>query len=181
MERKGNGGFAHVTKTNDVTQFRTVAAWRAALGLLPVPLRDTAENQERYVLLNGTTGNFCLDFVGGIDANSQRAAAWSCDVGHYVTCVADSVVVTRWEKETLEERYSWQSVVARLHEFHRCLETTEPDRSQSIIAHVLRVFHRIRGVVSEENNGLRSLRVLLHLLASAAAKEDRLIDGDVEL
>jgi hypothetical protein len=35
--------------------------------------------------------------------------------------------------------------------------------------------------VSEENNGLRSLRVLLHLLASAAAKEDRLIDRDVEL
>ena len=182
MERKGrNGAFAHTTKTNDVTQFRAVAAWRAALGLLPVPLRDTAEDQERYVLLNGTTGNFCLDFVGGIDPNSQRTAAWSCDVGHYITCVADSVVVNRWDREAPEERYSSQSVIARLHDFHRHLEKAEPDRSRSIIAHVLRVFHRIRGVVSEENNGLRSLRVLLHLLASAAAKEDRLIDRDVEL
>jgi adenine-specific DNA-methyltransferase len=163
----------------DISQFRTVGAWRAALGLLPVPLRATAENHERYVLLNGTTGNFCLDFIGGIDSTSQRAAAWSCDVGHYVTCVDDTVLVNRWEKEASEERYSCQSVVARLHEFHRHLEKTTPDRSRSIVTHVLGVFRRIRAVINEENNGLRSLRVLLHLLASAAAEQDRL--GDAEL
>ncbi len=165
----------------DVSQFRTVGAWRAALGLLPVALRDTAEIQERYVLLNGTTGNFCLDFVGGITPVSQRAAAWSCDVGHYITCVQDSIVLNRWETDAPEEKYSCKSVVARLHEFHRYLEKTAPDRSKSIVTHVLRVFHRIRAVVSEENNGLRSLRVLLHLLASAAAGYDHLIDRDFQL
>jgi hypothetical protein len=72
---------------NDISQFRAAKAWKEALGLLPVPLRDSAENRERYVLLNGATGNFCLDFVGDLDSSSQRAAAWSCDVGHYVTCV----------------------------------------------------------------------------------------------
>jgi len=164
---------------SDFSQFRTVGAWRAALGLLPTPLRDTAERQERYVLLNGTTGNFCLDFVGEVDPATQRAIAWSCDVGHYVTCKNESVVVNRWDRMSAEETYSCRSVVAQLHEFHRHLEKTTPDRSRSIVVHVLRIFHRIRAVVRQDDNGLRSLRVLLHLLASAAAGEGHLLEGDL--
>src|SRR5437773_10080159 len=103
---------------NNVSQFRTVAAWRAALGLLPVPIRDTVDSEQRYVLLNGTAGNFCLDFVGGLDRNSQRAIAWSCDVGHYVTCSEGSIVVNGWDKKAPEESYSAHSVIAQLHDFH---------------------------------------------------------------
>ncbi|HXN72925.1 MAG TPA: N-6 DNA methylase [Candidatus Acidoferrales bacterium] len=162
----------------DVLQFKTVDAWRTALGLLPVPLRDTAEKQERYVLLNGTNGNFCLDFVGEPDPNTQRAIAWSCDVGHYVTCTDETVVVNRSDKDAVEESYSTRSVIAQLHQFHRHLEKTSPDRSRSIVVHVLRIFHRIRAVIGDEENGLRSLRILLHLLGSAAAGHDRLSEQD---
>ena len=159
---------------NDISQFRAAKAWKEALGLLPVPLRDSAENRERYVLLNGATGNFCLDFVGDLDSSSQRAAAWSCDVGHYVTCVGDSISVSRWDRESSEEKFSSRSIVAHLHEFHRYLEKNAPDRSESIVTHVLGVYRRIRSVVHDEFDGLQSLRILLHLLASAAAGQDRL-------
>lgn len=165
----------------DIAQFRTVAAWRAALGLLPVPLREAPDNRERYVLLNGNTGNFCLDFIGGFDRTSQCAAAWSCDVGHYITCLEDSVTVNRWDKQAAEESYSRRSVIGQLHEFHRHLERTSPDRSHSVVAHVLRIFRQIRAAVSEEQGGLRSLRILLHLLASAATGQYRLSGGDVGL
>jgi len=164
---------------NGLAQFKTVGAWRTALGLLPVSLRGSADNQERYVLLNGSTGNFCLDFVGDIDRQSQRNAAWSCDVGHYITCADDFIVVNRWDRQTSEERYSCKSVVSQLHEFHRHLERSSPDRSQSIVAHVLRVFRQIRATINDESNGLQSLRILLQLLASAAAKEDGLINHDL--
>lgn len=163
----------------DIKQFQTVTAWRAALGLLPVPLRDTPNNLDRYVLLNGSTGNFCLDFVGEVDRNSRSSAAWSCDVGHYLTCVGDSIIVNRGDIKGTEESYSSRSVIAQLHEFHRHLEKTSPDRSRSVVAHVLRVFRQIRAAVQEEEEGLRSLRILLHLLASAATGQYRLIDGDV--
>jgi adenine-specific DNA-methyltransferase len=163
-----------------VQQFKTVSAWRAALGLLPIPLRASADNGQRYVLLNGTTGNFCLDFIGGLERKSRRDAAWSCDVGHYVTCVDDSIIVNRWDKHLTEESYSLGSVTTQLHEFHRHLEKTSPDRSRSIVAHVLRVFRQIRTAVDEQNNAHRSLRILLHLLASAATEQNRL-DRDFEL
>src|SRR5437588_2602517 len=154
---------------NNASQFKEdVGAWRSALGLLPVTLRDTGENQKRYVLLNGTIGNFCLDLVGDSDRDSQRKAAWSCDVGHYVTCFHDSVVVNRWDEQGREESYSYRSVIEKLHDFHRHLEKTSPDKSRSIVAHVLKIFRQIRTVIGDENNGNRSLKVLLCLLASAA-------------
>lgn len=165
----------------DLAQFRTADAWRASLGLLPVPLRETAENGARYVLLNGTSGNFCLDFTGGIDRESQRATAWSCDVGHYITCIEDSIVVNRWEKQAREESYSSRSVIERLHEFHRHLERTAPDRSHNITSHVLRIFRQIRTVVGEQDNGVRSLKILIYLLACAATEQNRIAEGDLEL
>lgn len=166
----------------DLEQFRTADTWRLALGLLPVPLRDTIENGPRHVLLNGTSsGNFCLDFVGGIERDSQRAAAWSCDVGHYITCAGDSITVNRWDKQSREESYSCRSVIGQLHEFHRHLETTTPDRSRSIVTHVLRIFRQIRTVVGDQDNGARSLKVLLSLLACAATEQYRIVDADLEL
>jgi adenine-specific DNA-methyltransferase len=159
----------------DVSQFTAIDAWRVALGLLPVPYRGSAESHAQWVLLNGTSGNFCLDFAGMGDPNAQRAAAWSCDVGHYVTFGNESVVVRRWGRGALEDKYSTQTVVAQIHDFHRYLERNTPDHAQSIVAHVLRVFRRLRAV---ENDGRRSLRALLHLLASGAAGQDRI--GEAE-
>jgi len=167
------------TSMNGLARFRTVDSWRTTLGQLPVFLRGTAENQERYVLLNGSKGNFCLDFMGGIDQVSQRIAAWSCDVGHYVTITGDSVIVNRWDKGAAEERFSCRSVFVNLPEFHRHLEKTTPDQSRNIVNHVLAVFRRIRTVVGEQDNGISSLRVLLHLLASAAAGQDSLLNSDL--
>jgi len=163
----------------DIPRFATVADWRRALGLLPMPLRDSPDNLERYVLLNGTSGNFCLDFVGGLDRASRSSAAWSCDVGHYITCSGETILVNRWDRQGAEENYSRRSVLGQLHEFHRHLEKTAPDRSQSVVAHVLRIFRQIRSAIGEATGGPQSLRVLLHLLASAGTGQYRLAEGDL--
>lgn len=160
-------------------QFESVDDWRLALGLLPVTLRDSAENAVQYVLMNGTTGNFCLDFAGEIaDTSVLRATAWSCDVGHYVTCGGDFITVNRWGAGAVQEKYSRTSVVSQIHEFHRHLEKSSTDRAQSIVAHVLRIFRRFRTI---DSDGLRALRALLHILASCAAGQDRLREADFEL
>lgn len=155
------------------SEFKRSDAWRAALGLLPIPLRDSDVN-ERYALLNGSVGNFCLDFVGGISRDARATAAWSADVGHYVTLDDDRVLVTRWDKPAGEENYSLKSVLEKIHDFHRHLEREGPSRGGSVVAHVLQVFRQIRSIVSDDVDGKRALQVFLHLLASAAAKTDRI-------
>ncbi len=48
----------------EIQAFSRVDDWRSALGLLPIPLRDPPQDQQRFVLLNGGSGNFCLDLEG---------------------------------------------------------------------------------------------------------------------
>src|ERR1700733_9986045 len=164
------------------SQFRTVSAWKEALWPLPVRLRYDEENVDRFVLLNGARGNFCLDFVGEVGPRAQRATAWSCDVGHYITCVGDSISVNRWDRNSNEEKFSGKSVFAQIHEFHRYLERSTPDQSKSVVAHTLGIFRSIRAATHDELNGLHSLPILLHLLASAAAGTDRISrPEDIEL
>ena len=166
------------TRMNGLAQFKMVGAWRTALGMLPVFLRGTAENQERYVLLNGTKGNFCLDFVGGLDQSSQRQAAWSCDVGHYLTINNDSVIVNRWRGIPPKSVFrvevffnGYQNFIAILKRQRRQL----PKYRESCLGCVSQD-QNCRG---QRGNGLRSLRILLHLLASAAAENDGLLVSDL--
>jgi hypothetical protein len=88
--------------------------------------------------------------------------------------------VNRWDSQAQEERYRTRSVFSQLHEFHRHLEKTSPDRSRSIVSHALRVFRQIRTAIDERTTGYRSLKILLHLLASTAARQRRISD-DLEM
>jgi hypothetical protein len=167
---------------NEAHQFGNVNAWKNALGHLPVWLRYDEENIERYVLLNGSRGNFCLDFVGGVDPLSRRAVAWSCDVGHHITCADGYISVIRWDRSAPEERFSAKSVFSQIHEFHRYLEKSTPDQSKRIVAHVLGVFRRIRAATQDDLNGLESMPILLHMLASVASGVERIsLDNEIKL
>lgn len=82
----------------DTNTFRNIESWQSALGLLYLPLRENAEERQRYILLNGLTGNFCLDFAPPDDPVMRRTTAWSSDVGHYVGVSNDVVTVHRWDR-----------------------------------------------------------------------------------
>jgi adenine-specific DNA-methyltransferase len=159
---------------SDASIFRKIQNWQSALGLLYMPLREQAEDPKRYILLNGLAGNFCLDFAPEDNTLARRATAWSSDVGHYVAVSDDDVVtVQRWDRNTPTDRYSWSSVVERIHDFHRFLEKDEPDRSKSVVSHVLRVFRTLRATLHEQQDAAHSLEILLCMLACAATRTDR--------
>src|SRR5579859_2919391 len=158
---------------SDTGKFKKIESWQSALGLLYVPLRDGLDNNQRFVLLNGLAGNFCLDFDPTPDPTTRRAAAWSADVGHYVAVSNDIVTVHRWDRSSPSDRYSWRSVVDRIHDFHRFLEKDDPDRSKSVVTHALRIFRMIRASLSENERAGHSLEVFLHMLACGASGSER--------
>lgn len=152
-------------------QFENVEAWRLALGLSHVSLRETDER--RFVLLNGSIGNFCLDFAGGLGRSERCVSAWSSDVGHYLTINDDRLILNRWDRRDSEETYAIKSVLSRIHDFHRFLENNSPGRSKSIVAHALQVFRLIRSMVNDDQNGANSLRIFIALLAKAASNDEQ--------
>src|SRR2546427_7832130 len=122
---------------------RYTSDWAAQLGLLPVPL-FTSDGMDRSVLLNGSSGNFCLDTTADHESD-HRAIAWSANVGHYIKIVADEVEIQRWDSTATErERYSLSYITRDLERFHSYLVSKEPPAQRAVIPHVVRVFRQIR-------------------------------------
>ncbi len=144
-----------------------VYRWSNQLGLLPIPLRSD-EDVERFVLMNGAAGNFCLSDKKDEGSDARRAAAWSTNVGHFITLAGQDIEVLRHDESSGSiERYSLASVEQNLEKFHTYLETSQPRDSQSVIAHATRVFRQLRSVCNVES-GRQPLAIFLALLARCA-------------
>lgn len=143
-------------------------SWQAALGLLPVYLRPpTGEEQARYVLLNGSAGNFCLDLSrADLPPKARVDSAWSCNVGSYVSILDDQVDVVRWSEPQKVERYTLQSVTNNLTAFHNYLERNTPEYTQSVVSFYSRAFRRLRANFPA-TAGHDALQAFLLLLACA--------------
>lgn len=143
-----------------------VSDWRRTLGYLPVPLRDDAVEQ-RFVMLNGAKGNFCLDVRGEeIARGEQREVAWSADVDHYVCVDTSGVEVLRWDQAE-PIRSSVADVVNNLTAFQNYLETARAPREQSVVAHALGIYNRIRSTLPDGSEGLEAF---LYALQRASAE-----------
>ena len=154
---------------------REIVTWQKTLGLLPVPLFDNSL-ENRFVLLNGTQGNFCLDIGGNVQTSpdSNRDIAWSSNVGHYVSIVDDKIEVQRWDQRFSSlERYSLRSVYSNLEKFHQYLEQNSPKQELSVIAHSIKSFRRIRAVLGESVTGGDALKAFLYFLSCAAENKSR--------
>lgn len=144
-----------------------VDTWRQKLGLLPVPLFDVQTSKDKYVLLNGNFGNFCLDLNGEREELKPRNYAWSSDVGHYVNVINDTVEIYRWDKRASSlERYSQKSVENNLEKFYEYLQKDQPRRDISIVPFAVNIFRKLRGALSDQKvDGPSSLKAFLYLLA----------------
>ena len=132
-----------------------VSDWRRTLGYLPVPLREDATEQ-RFVMLNGAKGNFCLDIRGEETARGeQREVAWSADVDHYVRVDTSGVEVLRWDQSE-PIRSSVADVVNNLKAFQHYLETARAPRELSVVAHALGIYNRIRSTLPDGSAGLEA-------------------------
>jgi hypothetical protein len=165
-------GFIEETSMNGTADLLDLETWRAGLGLIAVPLRHG--DADRFVMLNGSRGNFCLDLSGQSDPKFARNAAWSSDVGHYVEVLSDRVTVHRWDLSAMEARpFERESVASNLSEFQRLLERNDPDRERSVVRFVARMFGVVRNLMGSERTGLQAMEVFLVLLACALDQVSR--------
>lgn len=157
-----------------------VSTWEGRLGLMPVPLLHTLAPQHAYVLLNGTSGNFCLDIGGRPEPQEARDIAWSSNVGHYIAVDEEFVYLHRWDRGAASmDRYLLSEVEDKLELFHRRLEEGAPKQDErSVIAHATRVFRTLRARAGHQFGGDDALRAFLYLLASATDRRPR---GAVDL
>ncbi|MDT8837632.1 N-6 DNA methylase [Paraburkholderia fungorum] len=144
-------------------------AWQHGLGLLAVPLYRERDAGTKHVLLNGISGNFCLDEEEGIPLVDRCAVAWSSNIGHHLTTTPNYVEVVRWDKPDSAERYTVASIQNNLEDFHRYLEKSAPESNNSVVGHALGVFRSIRSGLREGATGFSALEAFLYLLGCVAS------------
>jgi adenine-specific DNA-methyltransferase len=153
-------------------EIKSLEAWKLELGLLPVPLFNLQNQNDKVILLNGRVGNFCLDLAPSDE--DPRNLAWSSDVGHYVKIYDDIVEVYRWDgKPSSLERYKKKSVEENLVKFYDYLQKDQPSRDLSIISFAIKTFRTLRGVLGRDFDGQKSLRAFLYLLACTSEDVNR--------
>lgn len=153
---------------------RDIDTWRVELGLLPVPLVPHLPEADRFVLLNGPRGNFCLALSPHGEPLEGRSQAWSANVGHFVSIDEKQVAVQRWDQDPGTIQYhGLESVQRNLTAFHSELERLSPSTDLSIVSHSLRVFRSLRASLGSDVQGGHALEGFLYLLASAADAVDR--------
>ena len=150
----------------------SVDAWREGLGLIAVPLQYG--ELQRFVMLNGSRGNFCLDLGANPEKVDARSTAWSADVGHYVRVAGDRITVQRWDRSRLDIRpFDTREVAAALSDFQQYLEQHDPTREASIVRFITRVYGMLRATLGMERFPGESLQAFLLLLACDLEDRDR--------
>lgn len=147
-----------------------ITFWEQRLGLLPIPLFHKPTPKKQYILLNGTHGNFCLDFENTFSEFENRQFAWSSDVDHYLNIIDNEVRVLRWDKYR-SEKYRIKSVEDKIEDFYKYL-TNDKTTEESIISFVIQIFRKIRALLRDPS-GYDTLNVFLYLLACFNDKTDR--------
>lgn len=148
-----------------MSQLHNISTWEHRLGYLPITLFGL-EAEQRFVLLNGSKGNFCLDIAEESSDPTDRwnSIAWSSDVDHYVCVKGDQVFVSRWDIPT-PEQYKVNAIEDHLQSFQKYLEKDRAPRERSVVAHAIGVYRRLRSSFS--GSGDEALMAFLALLSRA--------------
>jgi adenine-specific DNA-methyltransferase len=143
--------------------------WDAINGTLSVSYnpKEADSDSRLHVVLNGSTGNFCLDYTDDeFDKNLARNRAWSSDTGYYVKITDnDKVIVTRWWDDYKEE-VPYNFVQNKPSKFYEILTKNNSLQADTIISFAKETFIKLRNCISQSVNGNISLRAFMHLLAS---------------
>lgn len=148
-----------------MSSLHEIATWEQRLGYLPIPLFGL-EGERRFVLLNGSKGNFCLDVAEEAEEPVRRwnSIAWSSDVDHYVRVEGNRVLVSRWDIPK-PEQYTIRALEDHLPSFQEYLEKDRAPRERSVVAHAIGVYRRLRSSFS--GSGDEALMAFLALLGQA--------------
>lgn len=140
--------------------------WDRINGTLSVSQEPDIDQDERFVVLNGSTGNFCLDYSKGkTSTDSAIQRAWSSDTGYYVKILHNNVQLTRWW-DGYTEKIPNSQVENYPNHFYQALTKDIARPGGSIIAFARETFLKLRNCILLSDNGQASLRTFMYLLAA---------------
>ena len=153
-------------------QFKDILFWTRNLGHLPIHLKPTIS--EKFIMLNGINGNFCLDISNNEDdKNTYFSQSWSSNTKNFLLVNDNSAKLYNWHKDNQVEEISFKSIGNNLDKFYNYLVAKSHRSNRDVIPVIIDIFKQFRTLTSEYHNPVQALNLLFVLLAS-------LEDGDID-
>lgn len=141
-----------------------IESWTKKLGHLPVHLTPSVEN--KYIMLNGVSGNFCLHFSNEADESAAYfSQSWSSNTKNFLLVNADRIKLYNWNKSPQEEDIPIKSVQDNLEKFYSYLIAKSHKSEKDIVPIVIDIFKQFRTLTAESGNPVEALNLLFILLA----------------
>ncbi len=138
--------------------------WKRQLGLLPVNL-FSLQSQDKYILLNGGYGDFCIDLNPNIETPDYYSSAWSSNTKNFVTLNNGKIKLYNWIKGS-EEEIKEADVANNLSKFYKYLLKDSYKTEYDIVPYIIDIYRRLRNLTNEKKEGVRAINQLFLLLAA---------------
>jgi len=140
-----------------------ISFWKQNYGLLPLHLIDVTE--QRFLMLNGGYGDFCLQTIkdGNIDLFNQYS--WSSNTKNYLIVDEENIRIVNWlDSET--EIISKKSIENNLGKFYRYLLSKSYKTQNDVVPFVIDIFKQLRNETTEKQDPKNAISILFQLLIS---------------
>jgi len=154
-----------------MNQLNNIQNWKKQLGLLPINL-FSSNTENKFILLNGGYGDFCVDFNSDKTPIDYYSYAWSSNTKNFITLKNENVFLYNWLKEK-EEKYSAKTIQENLPKFYDYLLKDSYRSEFDITPFILDIYRRLRVETGEDQEGINAINQLL-LLLIATENEDNL-------
>lgn len=157
-------------------QLTDISFWIKQLGHLPIHLSSTVS--DKYIMLNGVSGNFCLHFANEADdKNTYFSQSWSSNTKNFILVGSENVKLFNWNKDVKEETIRVNSIKENLDKFYQYLVAKSYKSDKDVVPFLIDIFRQFRTHTAEVNNPVQALNLLFVLLASLEDTIETLDNG----
>lgn len=151
--------------------------WKRNLGHLPIHL--TPLDEDKFLMLNGINGNFCLHISNDADnINTYFSQSWSSNTKNFLLVNENNIKLYNWHKDVKEETIAIKSVLENTEKFYQYLIAKSLKSERDVVPFVIDIFKQFRTLTAEAGNPIQALNLLFLLLASL--EEENIADLNKE-
>lgn len=144
--------------------FSDISFWKQNYGLLPLHLKDVTE--EKFLMLNGGYGDFCLQTTyGDGDVDLFKEYSWSSNTKNYLIVQDKDIRVVNW-LDSKPELVPKSAIENNLSKFYKYLLSKSYKTQNDVVPFVIDIFKQLRNETTEKQNPKKALSLLFQLLVS---------------
>ena len=147
-----------------MTNLNSIDSWKNQLGLLPINL-FSSELNNKFILLNGGIGDFCIDLKSDKTPDDYNSYAWSSNTKNFLTINDNSLFLYNWLKDK-EGPYELNLISQHIDKFYDYLLLKSYKSEYDIVPFIINIYKSLRNLTDEKEEGVRAINCLLLLLAT---------------